>query len=776
MRTKILITGIVQGVGFRPFVHSLAVRHGLSGYVLNTGVGVEIEIQGSAGAVESFVTDLPLKAPPLAVIESLRVEEAPESVADAFQIRESREEGEKFSLISPDIATCDDCIDELNDPSDRRFGYPFINCTNCGPRFTIIRDVPYDRPKTTMAAFEMCPDCAREYADPADRRFHAQPDACAVCGPSVSFVDAAGDCVADRQDAVAVAARMLREGRVIAVKGIGGYHLACLAGSEAAVHALRSRKFREDKPFAVMAASVAVARELCEISPAEETALLSVRRPIVLCRRKPCAKVAHSVAPGHKFVGVMLPYAPLHHLLLAAVGEPLVMTSGNRSDEPIAFRDGDVAARIKGIPDAYLVHNREIHTRCDDSVLRVWRGAEYLIRRSRGYAPAPVKMSIPTPAPILACGAELKNTFCLSRGEYAFLSHHIGDLDNLETLASFEEGVSHFEKLFHIKPAVLAYDLHPEYLSTKYALARTDVGVKIGMQHHHAHIAACLADNREAGPVIGVSMDGLGYGPDGTLWGGEWLISNYIGFVRAAHLAPLPMPGGTLAIKQPWRMAAAAMKRLCGAPPDLYLKELFNRKEEELSIVDTAIERGINCPETTSMGRLFDAVSALITGRSEINYEGQAAVELELAASDSFKGVYPYVVEHPAEQPYSWGTPPAEAKGIPAMRVNFGATIDAVLADLKSGAGRPGMASRFHSTVAAAISEVCGVIRDKCGIATVALSGGVFQNLRLLEETVSLLERAGFRVLTHSRVPTNDGGLSLGQTAIAAELLKNGAV
>ncbi len=773
MRRKFHITGIVQGVGFRPFVHSLATRHGLSGYVCNTGTGVVLEIQGAPEQGAAFAAELTLKAPPLAMIESISIKDIPDAPGNTFEIRQSDESGEKFSLISPDIATCDDCADELRNPVDRRYGYPFINCTNCGPRFTIIRDVPYDRPKTTMDAFPMCEACAREYDDPGDRRFHAQPNACPACGPSLTLADAAGITVARGADALDSAARLLLQGRIVAVKGIGGYHLACVASDSDATAALRARKYREDKPFAIMVTSVAAARELCEISEAEERALLSMRRPIVLCARRADARVAPAAAPGNKFLGLMLPYTPLHHLLLDAAGSPLIMTSGNRSDEPIAYADADVKERVRGIADAYLMHDREIHMRCDDSVVRVWRGAEYPVRRARGYAPAPIKLRAAASRAILACGAELKNTFCLTRGEYAFLSHHIGDLDNIETLTSFEECVAHYERLFHIEPEVIAYDLHPEYLSTKYALARVGAAEKIGVQHHHAHVAACLADNGESGPVIGIAMDGLGYGADGTLWGGEWLVCDTGGYTRAAHLRPLPMPGGALAIKQPWRMAAAALYTFFG---EEFLRRNKTRaglrNDGEWEIIRAAIERKINCPVTTSMGRLFDAVSALVTGRWVVNYEGQAAVELEMAAGGGPADPYEFHVTEDDEA-YSWGAIRAPAQpAAPGLKVDFAPTIMGILSDLDSGAAKTLIAARFHSTVARALVCVAAGLRNIFGLDAVALSGGVFQNTRLLEETATGLEDEGFRVLSHRRVPTNDGGLSLGQAAIAAELIK----
>ncbi len=551
--------GIVQGVGFRPFVYALATRLGLSGLVGNDVDGVFAEVEGSSAAVAEFLRALRRDAPPLARVERVTATAMAPAETASFEIVASDPVGRRRTLIAADTATCADCLRELADPADRRFGYPFINCTNCGPRFTIVRDVPYDRPLTTMAGFPMCERCAAEYHDPANRRFHAQPTCCPACGPRLTLLDAAGKPLVHPvapDSALRLAAELLRAGRIVAVKGLGGYHLAADAASEAAVAALRARKHREDKPFAVLVADRAAA---CRLVVADDTAanlLESPARPIVLLSRRPDADVAASVAPGNRQLGIMLPYTPLHHLLLAAAGRPLVLTSGNVSDEPIAYRDKDALDRLSGIADAFLTHDRAIHIRTDDSVARAVRGRPMLIRRSRGYVPEPVTVRSGFSRPVLACGAELKNTFCLAKDRHAFVSHHIGDLENAETLRSFTEGIEHFSRLFDITPQVVAYDLHPEYLSTKYALDLDDVDL-IGVQHHHAHIASCLADNGAEGPVIGVAFDGTGYGTDGTIWGGEFLIADLAKFLRAGHLAQVPLPGGAAAIRQPWRMAAA---------------------------------------------------------------------------------------------------------------------------------------------------------------------------------------------------------------------------
>ncbi|MGH3438849.1 MAG: carbamoyltransferase HypF, partial [Sciscionella sp.] len=568
VRVEVRVTGVVQGVGYRPFVHALATRYRLAGQVGNDTAGVFIDAEGPSGAIDGFLTALRSEAPPLAEVERVTVRRSSPSGHTGFIIAASDAGGERTTLVSADSATCADCLTELADPTDRRYRYPFINCTNCGPRFTIVRDVPYDRPLTTMAGFTMCPPCAREYHDPTDRRFHAQPVCCPECGPRMELLDARRE-VLDGE-AIAAAARLLREGKVLAVKGLGGYHLAVDAGDEAAAAALRARKHREDKPFAVMAATVAAARELAAIDASAAELLTSRHRPIVLLARRPDAAVAASVAPGNRELGVMLPYTPLHHLLLAAVGRPIVLTSGNVSDEPIAFRDGDAFERLLGIADAFLTHDRAIHIRTDDSVARSWRGNPMLLRRSRGYVPEPVSLPMPFQRQVLACGAELKNTFCLGKDRHAFISHHVGDLENYETLRSFTDGIAHFQRLFEIEPSVLAHDLHPDYLSTKYALERSldnDVDL-VGVQHHHAHIASCLADNAEEGPVIGVAFDGTGFGTDGTVWGGEFLLAELSGFRRLAHLVPVPLPGGATAIRQPWRMAVSYLDAAFdGRPP-----------------------------------------------------------------------------------------------------------------------------------------------------------------------------------------------------------------
>lgn len=712
VRVAIRVGGVVQGVGFRPFVHGLGLRIDVSGFVGNDVRGVFAEAEGAPDRVAAFVAALRAEAPPLAVVEHVETREIPPIGDTGFAIVASARPGVADTLVSADSATCADCLRELRDPGDRRFRYPFVNCTNCGPRFTIVRGVPYDRPLTTMAGFAMCADCKQEYEDPADRRFHAQPVCCPACGPTLRFEPGGGD-------PIQAAAEALREGAVVAVKGLGGYHLAVEARHEAAARTLRERKHREDKPFAVMVADLAQAREIAHIGDEAARVLQGRRRPIVLLPAR--GTLAKAVAPGNRRIGLMLPYTPLHHLLLAQTG-PIVLTSANVSDEPIVHRDEDLG-RLKDIADAYLTHDRPIHIRTDDSVVRMVGRYPQLQRRSRGYAPEPVRLE--TKKHLLGCGAELKNTFCLAKGHHAFVSHHIGDLENYETFTAFTEGIEHFKRLFAIDPVLVAHDLHPEYLSTKYALDQ-DVD-RLGVQHHHAHIAACLADNGEDGPVLGVAFDGTGFGPDGTIWGGEFLLADLTSYRRLTHLKPVAMPGGSSAIRQPWRMAAS------------YVDELGRPAREDIVKLKRS---GLNSPLTSSAGRLFDAAAALLGVRDSINYEGQAAIELEQLADPGEKGSYRARIDD----------------------VVHGEDLIAALLD--DNATRNKRAARFHNGVAAAIVDTCDRLRDHSS--TVALSGGVFQNVLLLDRTVEGLENRGFRVLTHRNIPTNDGGISFGQVAVAS--------
>ncbi len=747
-------------MGFRPFIYALAQRHGLIGLVRNDAEGVHIEAEGPPEELELFLQDIREKAPPLAVVEAVSWRPLAVLKERDFRIEESREGIQRRALISPDVATCSECVAELFDPADRRYRYPFTNCTNCGPRFTITRSVPYDRAMTTMAHFEMCPECLNEYDDPSDRRFHAQPNACPVCGPQVKLLDRFGHELHGRpDDPILRAARMLRGRAVVAIKGLGGYHLACDPFDERAVRTLRGRKVRQDKPFALMARDLEQVHELCRVGPEEEKLLTSPARPIVLLGRLTRSGVAEEVAPRQNTLGVMLAYTPLHHLLLQDAGIPLVMTSGNNSDEPIAYRDEEAFEQLGEIADYFLIHDRPIHMRCDDSVVRVVRGQTYQIRRSRGYAPAPLRVAEGFGQHTLACGGELKNTFCVAKEGHTFLSHHIGDLENYETLRSFQEGVEHYCRLFDVQPELVAHDLHPEYLSTKYARELEETGLPaVGVQHHHAHIASCLADNERpsAESVIGVALDGTGYGTDGAVWGGEFLEGSIeTGFVRRAHLEYAPMPGGTAAIREPWRMAIAQLVSLYGEEEVLKLPLGAVRRsgERNVRLIARLVEHGLNTPPTSSAGRLFDAVAALVgvPGSRRTTYEGQAAVELELAA------------DGPAGRGYPFRLLPDEGGWV----VETLGIVAGVVEDLLAGRGAGEISSRFHRTVAEMVAAGCGEIRERGGAGAVALSGGTFQNLLLMEQVVELLRGKGFTVYRHRRVPTNDGGLSLGQAMLA---------
>jgi hydrogenase maturation protein HypF len=740
-RLRLRVEGTVQGVGFRPFVYRLATELGVSGHVFNDARGVVIEAEGDAPVLDGFVERLAEDAPPLARVERVRARALPAAGEHGFRILASPAAQAANALVSPDTATCDDCLRELFDPGDRRHRYPFINCTNCGPRFTIVRGVPYDRQLTTMAGFEMCAACRTEYEDPADRRFHAQPNACPECGPRLRLVGAETD------DPLRAAARALAAGAIVAVKGIGGFHLACLARDEAAVAALRARKHREEKPFALMAPSLQAAHELAFATSGDELLLLSRASPIVLMRRQPGARVARSVAPLSANLGVMLPYSPLHHLLLADVGEPLVMTSGNVSDEPIAYRDEEAAERLATIADLLLVHDRPIETRTDDSVVRTVElaGARrpLVLRRSRGHVPDTMSLPVPARRPVLACGAELKNTFCVAKGERAWVGHHIGDLENFETLRSFREGIEHFKRLFAVEPQVVAHDLHPEYLSTKHANELDGVRL-LAVQHHHAHLAACLAEHGETGPALGAIYDGTGLGTDGTVWGGELLHGDLADFERVGHLLPVRMPGGEAAIRQPWRMACSWLQEALGRP----VEPLPGARVATWHQVAALARAGLASPVTTSVGRLFDAVAAVCGVRLEVSYEGQAAIELEAAADPSECGRYPL--------PVAGGVLDAR----PAIR--------AIAADVADRAPVAAISARFHNTLAHATVTACAEAAERLGVRTVVLSGGVFQNRRLLEHTAALLVGAGMRPLVPRLLPPGDGGIAFGQAAVAA--------
>ncbi|MBV9816948.1 MAG: carbamoyltransferase HypF [Solirubrobacterales bacterium] len=797
VRARARVTGTVQGVGFRPFVYRLAHEETLGGWVLNDEHGVLLEVEGDPGAVDRFLGRLTAEAPPLAAIDAVAADRLPPTGERTFAIRGSASAGTPDALVAADAATCPECLAELHDPGDRRFRYPFTNCTNCGPRFTIVRDVPYDRPLTTMAGFSMCEACRGEYEDPGDRRFHAQPNACPACGPRVSLIGADGSAVAleNAADAVAALAARLAAGAIAAVKGLGGYHLVCDAARTMAVAALRSRKHREDKPFALMVADVDAARALVELDAAAIELLESPARPIVLALRRPDAAVAHAVAPGAPELGVMLPYTPLHHLLLgdfAACGGrgALVMTSGNVSDEPIAYRDDDAVERLSCIADVFLVHDREIETRTDDSVARTvslgGRARPLMLRRSRGYVPARLTLPVPAPAPLLACGAEQKSTFCVARGERAWVGHHIGDLEHVTTLRAYTEGIAHFERLFAVAPAVVVHDLHPAYLSTQYALDRHGVRL-IGVQHHHAHLAAALAEHGLGAHAraVGAIFDGTGYGTDATVWGGELLVGGLTGSERAGRLWPVRMPGAAAAIRQPWRMAwawlAAAFGELRPLPTALAAAGVTEARWAAMAQVGT---RAAVSPETSSIGRLFDAVGALCGLRAEVSYEGQAAVELEAAArrvggagaghvcdADGMSGAAGAGRVCDTDGMSGAGYAIELVAGSDGLILDPRPAVRALADDLARGIEVPAVAARFHAGLAAATVAALARVAGARGLDTVVLSGGVFQNRLLLETVATGARAAGLRVLVPEQLPPNDGGISYGQAAIAAARL-----
>jgi len=786
MTKHISVTGVVQGVGFRPFVYGLAARFDLHGWVCNTSGGVEIVVQGQNSKVENFIASLKTEAPPMAKIESIQV--LPDSSAveySTFDIRPSTAIEGAYQPISADVAICPDCERELFDPADRRYLYPFINCTNCGPRFTIIKDIPYDRPQTTMADFAMCPDCRAEYENPLDRRFHAQPIACPKCGPFVELraihvrckpEHSAVSSIEYRVSAILKTRRMLRAGCIVAIKGIGGFHLACDATNPVAVNELRKRKGRGEKPFALMAADLEMIQAICEVNQAEHELLTGYAKPVVLLQRKTLKtllneiRVCDEVAPHLDTLGMLLPYTPLHHLLLnqtdpILMREPvppvLVMTSGNLSEEPIASENLDAFQRLSPLADAFLLHNRDIHVRCDDSVVQVERQtsrvrtpATIYLRRSRGYAPYPVQLPFEL-KPTLAVGGELKNTFCLARDRYAFLSHHIGDMENVETYESFEQGVQYLSHIFRVQPDIIAYDLHPNYFTTQYARRSTFNVRRIGVQHHHAHIAACMADNHlDDRRLIGLAFDGTGYGTDGAIWGGEVLLASYADFERFAHLEYLPLPGADSAIHHPWRIAVGYAHALGIEIDDLPFLQNINK--QALQIIKQQVDKKLNAPLTSSMGRLFDAVASLIGIRNDVTYEAQAAIELEAISK-------PYI---PFANPYPYPYLIDETSGGGIIRVKE--LLTAIAKDVRRDKSIGVIGARFHRTIAAIAINICKRASSKTSLNEVALSGGVWQNQILLNLVRNGLEEAGFVVYFHKQVPTNDGGLALGQ-AVAAD-------
>ena len=754
---------MVQGVGFRPYVYNLARRFSLAGFVLNSPRGVFIEVEGDPAIVASFLAALPAEAPPLVRIAQILRTEIPTTGDSDFSIHESDAAGSAFALVPPDICVCDACLADTHEPANRRQDYPFTNCTNCGPRYSIILDVPYDRPMTTMAEFAMCDACLREYKDPTNRRFHAQPNACPICGPHLLLVEPGQPSPAPQTSRAILEriADILRAGGIVAWKGLGGYQLACDARQPAAVEELRRRKHRSEKPLAIMVAYADVAASLCFVSPEEHAALVSRERPIVLLRRRPDVNLADAISPGNPTTGVMLPCTPMHDLLFRIlrgrwdVDPALIMTSGNISEEPIVIDNDEAEQRLAGIADAFAHHNRRIHTRVDDSVVRVVSSHAMPMRRARGFAPMPVWLGRGE-AEVLACGAQQKNTLCLTRAGFAIPSQHLGDLENFETLRFFEETLERMARLFHVTPAAVAYDLHPSYLSTQFALRLPGLR-KIAVQHHHAHIASCMAEHQLDGRVIGIAWDGTGLGTDSTIWGGEFLAADYLGFDRYARLRPVLLPGGDSGVREPWRVARSYLFDTLRAIPE-HPRWTAMAAPERLRIVDTMLAKRINTIPTSSAGRLFDAVASLIGLRHSVSFEGQAAMMLE-AAADAWSGPSPHAYDFTI------------ASASPTD-VDLRPMIHQIVAELEVDTPASRIAARFHSTLVAVISEVCRRMRAELQLNRVCLSGGCFQNAVLLEGCLETLHTEGFEVFCHREVPTNDGGISLGQAAIACEQLR----
>jgi len=762
---KIIISGTVQGVGFRPFVYNLALKNRLNGYIYNDSSGVTIEVQGSSSEIESFEMELH-NNPPLRskVTHYSSTVISMDMIYADFQIRSSPSEGKKTVAVSPDLDVCDDCLREMFDSSNRRYLYPFINCTNCGPRYTIIRDVPYDRPKTTMTDFTMCPDCKAEYNDPKNRRFHAQPNACPKCGPHAEVRDKSYKVLVsayktgEYEELFKKISQLFSEGYIIAIKGIGGYHLACDAANESAVSTLRSRKYREDKPFAVMFPDRKSVRNVCNVNKSEKDLLELVAHPIVLLKKKEDFNIADSIAPKNHFLGAMIPYTPLHFLIFHYFQKPLVMTSGNISDEPIVYKNEDALQRLGSIADYFIIHNREIYIRCDDSVIRHFEGKPYPIRRSRGYAPDKIMVDWKFDRHILACGPEQKNTVALAKDNSVYLSHHIGDMENLEVLKSFEEGINHYRNIFDIQPEIVAYDLHPDYLSTKFAhdYAQENKLRKIGIQHHHAHAVSCMLDNKISKPVLAIVLDGTGYGTDGTIWGGELLLAEYHQFERLGHFRSTRLPGGSAAIKNPWQMGISYLydvfgKELVDIPFIQYLDK------NKTTMIIKMLESGFNSPVTSSCGRLFDGVAAIAGLRDVVNYEGQAAVEFEQCIQNSVESAYEFrVINSQGELIFDW---------VPMIRQ--------LVYDLKSNKSISRISQKFHNGLSLGLTLWVEIARKNTGLSNIVLSGGVFMNIYLLNKLKKSLEKNGFNVYTHSVVPCNDGGISLGQVVIADAQMKN---
>ena len=749
---RVEVNGIVQGVGFRPFVYQLAGRYKIKGSVANTSSGVAMHIEGARKSIEAFCRDLAEKNPPLAHITDISLHEDIVNNDKAFTIVKSRAASIMNTLISPDVSVCDDCLHELFDPHDRRFRYPFINCTNCGPRYTIIDDIPYDRPKTSMKHFRMCSTCQAEYNDPKDRRFHAQPNACKECGPHVSLYDNAGNSI-PTLNPIEKTATLLKQGYIVAVKGLGGFHLAVDSENNAAVASLRKRKHREEKPFAIMSYGVDQIRKYAHIEPEEERLLISHQRPIVLLKKRVPNTISPAVAPRNRYFGAMLPYTPLHYLLLSHDFSALVMTSGNLSEEPIAIDNTDAFHRLSPIADYFLTHDRDIYLRSDDSIVKRTAGSLRMIRRSRGYVPVPVSLGRVVPS-ILACGAELKNTVCLTKNNQAFLSQHIGDLQNQASYEFFQTTVQHMKKILDISPQIITFDLHPDYLSTRYAEEQKDIQ-SIQVQHHHAHIVSAMTENMLDGPVIGLALDGTGFGTDGAIWGGEVLVAEIETFSREAHFAYVAMPGSEAAIKEPWRMAVSYLNDAFGDEFwNMDLPLLRDVDHQKLKIVVEMISKKINTPATSSLGRLFDGVAAIIGVRNNVFFEGQAAMELEMLAEQNIRAIYDY----------DWAT--KERRYILTEPI-----IRGIVKDMARGITPSAISGKFHQTLIHLFADICDVIRKETGLNHVVLSGGVFQNAILLTGLIKKLEKNAFQVFANAKIPTNDGGICLGQAMVAAAVV-----
>ncbi len=767
-RMRYLLTGTVQGVGFRPFVYRLATQHGLAGFVRNSPDGVIVEVEGPKESINHFIDGVRNSLPPLADLTGVKEEEIAPAGESTFTIAGSSLQGKKEVLTSPDAAACRDCLAELTDPDDRRHRYPFTNCTNCGPRLTIVRDVPYDRANTSMACFPLCPDCAAEYENPLDRRFHAEPNACPVCGPALTLLDAEGNPVSG-SDPVRQAVELLASGDIVAIKGIGGFHLAVDAMNGPAVERLKTRKFREEKPLAIMARSLAIAKDIAEIDEREEALLLAAEAPIVLLTKK-ASSIAPAVAPGVPNMGIMLPYAPLHHLLFstpAADGgflQALVMTSANQTDEPICIGNREAVTRLAGIADVFLTHNRDILVRCDDSIAMVADQQIRLLRRSRGFVPRPFQLAAPLPD-TLALGGQMKATACIIRGSEAFLSPHIGDLDTPEARRFFDESVRLMYKLTERRPSIVACDLHPGYYTTRYAGGMEGVRI-IPVQHHHAHIVGCMAEHGLSGQVIGLAMDGTGYGTDGQVWGGEFLTADEMSFTRAGHLRYYRLPGGEAAIREPWRIAVSLLFTACGDSwPDTAAELGLLPQEMDMglgagtgAILKRMVETGLNSPWTSSLGRLYDGFAALIGLRTRVSYEGQAAMELEACAEKGSAGLLPFALAEEEEK----------------LILDFTGAVKAVVDMRRQGVTVIDMAAAFQATLPVAFAAMAVRIREKSGLHRVVLGGGCFQNRMLLTACHRELSRQGFEVFSHSRIPTNDGGIALGQAVCAANIARKG--